>query len=278
MRTVVTGASGFLGRAVMRKLGHAGIEVVGVSRHASPGLIQVASYADAPRGNVLIHLAEASDRHLAEVRGTSYEQAALETLESLLGKGYDRIVYTSSAALYGDESEALRHVGDPLYIVDTYTRLKHASEQAVLGKNGVIARLVNLYGPGMSEGNVLSTILKQVPLDGPIRVRDVTPVRDFLWIEDAAEALVFMSLGKTAGIFNVGTGLGTSIFELVRIVLNAAGQTGRPVEYEYQKTKTSHLIVDIAPTVAHFGWRPTITLPEGVEILVKMSKENEQHG
>lgn len=278
MRIVVTGASGFLGRALMRKLDHTCIEVVGVSRHASPGLVQVESYADAPSGDVLIHLAEACDRHLAEVNGTSYEQAALGTLESLLGKGFDRIVYTSSAALYGDERELLCRVGDPLRIVDTYTRLKYASEQAVLGRKGVVARLVNLYGPGMSGDNVLSAILKQVPLNGPVRVRDATPVRDFLWVEDAAQALALMAMGKVAGIFNVGTGLGTSIFELARTVLNAEGQTERLVESEYQGSKRSHLVVDIAQTAAEFGWRSTTTLPEGIKILVNMIKENEQHG
>lgn len=278
MKIVVTGASGFLGRALMGKLNHAGIEVVGVSRHASPGLLQVVSYADAPSGDVLIHLAEASDRHLAEVNGTAYERVTLGTLESLLGKGFDRIVYTSSAALYGDERELLCRVGDPLRIVDTYTRLKYASEQAVLGTKGVVARLANLYGPGMSGNNVLSAILKQVRLSGPIRVRDVTPVRDFLWVEDAAQALAFMSVGNAVGTFNVGTGLGTSIFELARIVLNAAGQTERSVESGDEGSNRSRLVVDIAQTVAEFGWRPTTTLPEGIKILVNVVKENEQYG
>lgn len=276
MRIVVTGATGFLGRILMCKLARDGVEVIGVSRHRSPGLVQVASYADAPGGDVLVHLAEASDRRWVEANGAYYEQMAFETLDSLLEKGFDRVVYPSSAVLYGDQRKTLRCVEEPVHIVDAYTRLKYTSEQAVLKRKGVVARLVNLYGPGMSKDNVLSAILKQIPLDCPIRVLDTTPKRDFLWIEDAAEALAAMSLGKTSGTFNVGTGLCTSILELARIVLSAAGQTERMVESLHQGTGQSHLAVDIAQTVAEFGWQPTTTLQEGIETLVNMSKEEHE--
>lgn len=273
MRIVITGASGFLGRTLMRKLALEGVDVVGVSRHRLPGLVQVASYADTPGGDVLVHLAEANDRSWVEANASHYEQTALATLDSLLGKGFDRVVYSSSAVLYGDQSEALRSVEESVHIVDTYTRLKYLSEQIVLSQKGIVARLVNLYGLSMSERNVLSAILKQIPLDGPIRLVDVTPIRDFLWIEDAAEALAIMSQGKVSGTFNVGTGQGTSILELAHIVLNAAGQTGRPLESGPHGAKRSHLVVDIAQTVAEFGWRPTTTLQKGIETLIKMTTE-----
>lgn len=273
MRIVVTGASGFLGRALMRKLARDGVEVVGVSRQSALGLVQVADYADTPAGDVLVHLAEASDRRWAEKRGALYEQAALRALESLLANRFDHVVYSSSAVLYGDQGEALRRVGDPVQIVDTYTRLKYASEQAVLERKGAVARLTNLYGAGMAEGNVLTAILQQVPFDGPIRVYDVTPIRDFLYIEDAAEALAIMSLEKANGTFNVGTGRGTSILELAHIVLNAAGQTGREVESVYQGTRFSRLVVDITQTSAEIDWRPRIALPKGIETLINVTRK-----
>lgn len=273
MRIVVTGASGFLGRALMRKLALDGVNVIGVSRHCLPGLVQVASYADAPGGDVLVHLAEASDRRWVEANSTSYEQTVRVTLDSLLRKGFSRIVYASSAVLYGDQSESLRSVEDSVHIVDTYTRLKYLAEDLIRSREGIVARMVNLYGVGMSEGNVLSAILKQIPVPGPIRVLDLTPKRDFLWIEDAAEAMAIMSQSTVSGTFNVGTGQGTSILELAQIVLNAAGQVGRPLESGPQEVRHSHLVVDIAQTVAEFDWRPTTTLQKGIEILINKRKE-----
>ena len=269
MRVVITGGAGFLGRAVARELSRRGVEVIGVSRRELPGLLQVDDYAEAPVGDVLVHLAEVSDRTWVEANSGWYEQKALDVLGALLEKGFRRVVYASSAVLYGDQVKVLRGVDDPVLIVDSYTRLKHSSELEVLRRKGAAARLVNLYGPGMAGGNVLSTILKQLPLEGAVRVLDSTPVRDFLWIEDAAKALATMALGEGCGIFNVGTSHGTSIAELAQVVLEAAGQGGRPVESVYQGASRSHLVVDTDRTTAEFGWCPSTSLQEGIGTLVK---------
>jgi UDP-glucose 4-epimerase len=273
MRIVVTGASGFLGRALLKKLACHCIEVVGVSRHDYPGFVQIKSYADAPTGDVLVHLAEINDRCLVEEKRQFYEKQTLDTIELLRNKGYCRTVYSSSAVLYGDQNQTQRRVGDSVHVTDTYTRIKYASECAVLERNGIVARLTNLYGPGMSRGNVLSTILNQISVDGPVRVHDATPVRDFLWVDDAAQALAVMALGTSTGIFNVGTGIGTSIAELVRIVIAATGQSGRRLESTYQRAGISHLVVDIAQTTALLGWVPATNLPKGIEDLVKLIKK-----
>lgn len=273
MRVVITGVTGFLGHILMRKLkNHAGVEVIGTSRQSRPGLVQIASYADAPGGDVLVHLAEVSDRSLANAKGLPYEQASHATLEILLRKGYERVVYASSAVLYGDQNEDLCKVDDPVHVVDTYTRVKCKSEQMIRERKGVVARLVNLYGPGMALGNVMSMILNQIPLDGPIHVLDIKPVRDFLWVEDAASALEVMSLGAATGIFNVGTGQGTSILQLATSVINASGQFNRAVESKGQVNLRSHLVVDISETNNLFGWRPTTSLGRGIQALVELIK------
>src|SRR5687767_13907347 len=64
MRVVITGASGFLGRAALAHFRNAGIEAVGVHRQptTAPGEVTVKDYAQAPAGDVLIHLAENGDR------------------------------------------------------------------------------------------------------------------------------------------------------------------------------------------------------------------------
>jgi nucleoside-diphosphate-sugar epimerase len=275
MKFVVTGASGFLGRALIQDLANIGIDAVGVSRRPCRGCIQVESYAYSPGGDVLVHLAEASDRAYAQANSPLYEQRSLATLDALLNKGFSRVVYASSAVLYGDQEQSLRRGGDPVYAKDAYSRLKLESERAVLASSGIVARLVNLYGPGMAENNVLSTILGQIRQDGPVRVLDATPVRDFLWIGDAARALALMATGGSVGIFNVGSGQGVSIRELANVVLDAAGQTGRLVESIRVDSRFSTLVVDIAQTKDVFGWYPAVPLVEGISTLVKMNASKE---
>lgn len=276
MKIVVTGASGFLGRALMQDLAHKGIDAVGVSRQPCRGCIQVGSYNEAPGGDVLVHLAEASDRAYAQANSPLYEQRSMATLGALQRKGFARVVYASSAVLYGDQEQSLRRGSDPVYAKDAYSRLKLASEQAVLDRGGIVARLVNLYGPGMSESNVLSNILGQIRQDGPVRVLDATPVRDFLWIDDAARAMALMATGESPGVFNIGSGKGVSIRELAKLVLEAAGQAGRPVEStRVGGSSFSRLVVDISQTKEVFGWYPAVTLVEGISTLVKINKLKE---
>ena len=271
MRVVITGASGFLGQALYKRLSKSPVEVIGLSRQSISGLVQVDSYSEAPAADVLIHLAEISDRRLANEQGIDYEQKSLDALKVLLKKKYHYILYASSAVLYGDDGTLMKNVDDAVHIVDTYTRLKWISEQLILNTGGAVARLVNLFGPGMASGNVLSTILSQLNTQGPVSLYNLSPIRDFLWIEDAAEALTLMAIQKHHGIFNIGTGVATSISELARAVLMAAGQENRKVNSVVQQTGPSHLVVDIEKTVNVLGWHPSWSLEKGIRKLVKIS-------
>lgn len=269
MRVVITGASGFFGGALVRKLTGAGVDCIGISRKKNPGLCQVARYSDAPVGSVLVHLAETNNRSVASAGGAALESEAQQTLEALLAKGYRKAIYASSAVLYGDRCTTPRKVSDPVEAVDTYTRIKLASERAVLEQGGAVARLSNLYGPGMAGNNVLSHILAQLGRGPSITMHTLEPVRDFLWIEDAVEALYDMVLREAAGLFNVGSGVGTSIRQLVYMA-QAATATRQDVKALYTQAHPSHLVLDIAATTQGLGWRPRTGLEEGVSKLVNM--------
>lgn len=268
----MTGASGFLGSALLRQFAllHPDVEIIGVTRQSLPGLVHVGNYAESPRGDVLVHLAEVNDRQRVREAGPSYEKAVADTLDSLLEKGFGRVVYASSAVLYGDEGAVPKRPIDPIYPDDAYTRIKSFSESVVVAQpGGAIARMVNLYGPGMGQSNVLNDVLAQLAGEGPIRILNASPIRDFLWIEDAARAIASMALGQPVGIFNVGTGIGTSIRQLVYTILSASGQPDRLIESAQSDKNLSHLVVDITATTAAFNWSPTVLLPAGITMLVE---------
>jgi len=271
MSVIVTGASGFLGGFVMRAFAAAGVPATGVARSARPAssMVRVTEYADAPTGNVLVHLAETRDRNAAQSAGHNYVEHVVATLERLIAKGYGRIIYVSSALVYGDESAVPRRSGDPVFARDLYTRAKLDCEARVLEVGGVVARLSNLYGPGMAANNVVSEILDQIPGEGPVRVQDDTPVRDFIWVGNAALALVTMARSDCRGIYNVGTGTGVSIGELAHLALQLAGQPGRAVAAWRPSGAFSCNVLDIAETVERLGWRPRTTLHEGMQTLLQ---------
>lgn len=276
LKVVVTGAYGFLGRHIVRLLeARGGVEVIAVSRREIHGWYQVSNYAQSPYGDVLIHLAEDSDRAQVAKAGRVYEDHTLTTLHALLAKGYSRIVYASSAVLYGDQHDRPRSPGDQIQVDDAYTRVKRESEVAVLNlPGGVVARLSNLYGPSMAQGNVLSTILRQIPGEGPLEVLDTAPVRDFLWVSDAADGLIALALsdlGRRRGghLYNLGTGNGVSIGDLARLALDLAGQANRQVEAKRSSLRQSTLILDYSETTAVCGWTPKTPLRRGIGELLQ---------
>lgn len=273
MRIVVTGVSGFLGGAVLKNLTDNGFECIGVSRRGGVGHLQVTDYSCSPVGDVLIHLAEINDRAYANQLSSEYENMASRTLHALLSNGYSKVIYASSGVVYGDDNCKPHKETDPVNASDIYTCVKMASEHCVLSRGGVVARFSNIYGPGMATGNVLSHILSQIGNSGPVRLKDTNPVRDFLWIEDAADAIVQMVSQSLDGVFNVGSGIGTSIRELAHETLKAANQSDREVLSDQSVRKASCIILDITKTSAALDWYPSVPLNEGLTQLINLQKK-----
>jgi UDP-glucose 4-epimerase len=254
MAVVVTGATGFIGTALSGALARAGIE-------------QRALSADA-NGAVLLHLGETADAGSAERDGDPYVAAQVALARQLADKGFSRIVYASSALVYGDGAPHPRRPDEPPQPGGIYARAKLAVEEVVIGLGGTVLRLANVYGPGMARNNVMSDLLRQVPGTGPVVLRDASPVRDFVWVDDVAAAFMAAAAKLTPGVFNVGTGIATSAGELAALVLRLAGQSARGVQSANSAASRSTLVLDPAATEKSFGWRAKVPLAEGISRLL----------
>jgi UDP-glucose 4-epimerase len=272
---VVTGASGFIGRAVALALAHRGAPVLAASRrsidmNAPIQTRQLRSYAElAPTSAdcILLHLAEPRDIDSAAIVGEVYVADQRAALAELLAKGWGHVVYASSAAVYGDKDRAPHRADQAIKPRGAYAQAKAVCEQDVLAYNGTVARLANVYGPGMAANNVISDILRQIPGDGPLQVRDRKPTRDYLWIDDLADGLASLAMSRRPNIFNFGTGRGISVGELARIALDKSDEPSRPVA-ALGDERESHLVVDISETTAQLGWKPGVTIEQGLATLL----------
>lgn len=267
MRVIVTGASGFLGAHVVTGLATTDAEVVAVSRRSVPLAhhVLVRDYDRTPPGDVLVHLAETGKIAAVERAGQSARDAAVRCLSKLLDKRYGLVVYISSAAVYGDTAGHARGVDEPPGSLSEYSRLKLDCERLALEAGGLVLRLANAYGPGMSKENVMSRLLSQIGGTGPVEVWDDNPVRDYLWVEDAVSCLAALLQTRARGVFNVGSGVGTSVRELGTLMLRLARQPDRPIVSTQPTNRRSQLVVDISATTAQCGWKPRVALAEGVE-------------
>ena len=263
---VVTGASGFVGRALVRALAARGSDVLAVSRRAiaAPGAawVRIADYGETPcpAGATLVHLAEEATIPLAVARGEAHVAAVQATVAALAAKGFRRMVYSSSGQVYRAAADA----------TDPYIRAKHAAEAIVLAAGGAVVRLANVYGPGMRNRTLIGDIMRQIPGQGPLVIRSAAPRRDFLWIEDAADGLAAIALGSAAGVFDLGSGEIVSAAEMARLALAAAGEADRPVVAEIADEAADDVVaLDIGAVRECFGWRPRVGIGEGLARLVR---------
>ena len=268
----VTGASGMLGSAVCVKLKSLGIDTIPISRKKSSEFYSVDNYANSPHCDVLVHLSESSDRYWVNQNILEYEVQAKANINALVSKKYKKIVYASSALLYGDSSTKKSVVGDKIYANDGYTRVKKESEKIVIENGGVALRFTNIYGALMSPNNVISSILEQLVKDGPVMLRSASPVRDFLWVDDAAQAIVDAALKNIVGVLNVGSGIGTSIYDMAKLILKLSYCDKKEI-ISLSEGPHSYLVADIDLTIKKLSWQPITSLTLGLGRLLNENSE-----
>ena len=270
---LVTGASGFIGRALVRTLLQRGWDVVGASRkpsaHASDASLVDYGALDPHRDRICFHLAAARDPEDTERQ----PDTALALLRDLLRTGFPRLIFASSAAVYGDRTAERHREDGPTDPRSAYARFKLACETPVLEHGYTVARIANTYGAGMSPRNVLSHILQQLP-GRLVEVRDAGAVRDFVHVTDVADALVALGAAAPeddgAGVFNVGTGVGTRVDDLALALARHTG-AGKPELRASAPAAeaASTLVVDPSRVYARLGWRAHLSLEQGLERLVQ---------
>lgn len=263
MQIWLTGASGFLGRAVSREAAQYGHDIATLTRRPdNQGWVD-----PIPKDATCIHLA--ADNIITQtndnVDSIAVQSQAL--VDGLLGSDVRRIVFASSAAVYGDRDERPHSETDPTRPRGDYAKAKVAVERLLALAGGhAWARIANVYGPGMSTKNVFSDCFAQLDGDGPIKVRDPNAVRDYIHVSDVARGLLALALSPHIGAMNLGTGVGTSVADLVALLLVVAGRTDRVAPTV--KAAGSSLVLD--PGLAHrkIGWRAGISLQNGLRELV----------
>ncbi len=275
---VVTGASGFIGRSLVAYMRGNGHTVIGLTRAGSQhkdsdgDLVAVEDYGNFSgySGAVVIHLAEPPRA----------DRAALAELPAqLIGRiatfRPKRLVYASSALVYQNTDDCPRRETDPVGGDTAYVRDKLSGEAGVLRAGGAVARLTSLYGAGIPPGNIFADLLAQIHTAGPLQLRDLSPIRDWMAVEDAVAGLTRLALSGMTGIYNLGTGRGASVGLLARMLLDAAGQTERDVVATRSGRAGAgiSLVLNAENAAQQLGWRARISLRDGLENILAAHRQ-----
>ena len=298
---VLFGGEGFVGRALSRRLagGLAPLRVVdrrpsvgpappGVE-HVTADLAEPASLARAVEGgDVLVHLASTS------VPGTAGRDAPADAaanvaggvalLEAAAAAEVGRVVFLSSGgAVYGRAEAIPTPETHPLRPLGAYGAAKAAMEAylsayaAERGLAATVLRLSNLYGPGQSPfagQGAVAAFSHRLLTGQPIELwGDGGVVRDYLFIEDAVDAVV-ASLGwrdEGFAAWNVGSGEGTSTLQLIAALERAAGAVAR-IDHRPARAYDVPVSLPDCTRMRSRGWAPGASLDAGLALTVAAAR------
>ena len=190
-----------------------------------------------------------------------------------------RLVFMSSAAVYGMPTRIPIGEEQPRNGTDPYAVTKIMGEdlcKCMLDNyehDICIGRNFNAFGEGQIADYIIPTLIKQAVMEHTIQVWNSTPVRDFLYIEDTINALITIAeRGKCGEKYNIGSGRGTRIGELVDIVKNIMNEDMDVQDLKKEVTGSNQLIAD-ASSLKKLGWEPRIDLQEGIRRTVEYFKK-----
>ena len=240
--------------------------------------------------------------HLAALIGIPYSYAApesyvetnvrgtLNVLEACREAAVGRILHTSTSEVYGSARHVPMDERHPLQAQSPYAATKIAADKLAeayalsYGLPATTVRPFNTYGPRQSLRAVVPTILAQAlsPASKCIEVGALHPVRDLTFVEDTARAFCEIAAAPLETVrgrlYNLGTGRGVTIAELVELARKVTGATKPVVEKEERRrpddSEVQQLVSDPSRVEREVGWKAAISLEEGLRRTADYLRQN----
>lgn len=296
MKVLITGGAGFIGSNLARRLLERGDDVVVVDSFTSgfrsnvPPQAQVVE-SDVRDAHALIRAAAGAEviYHLAasvgNKRGIDNPSTdaginvlgTVNVLEAARFAGCRKVVYSSSAAIFGEPRRLPVAADHPPQPLTPYGVSKLAGENYVLSYaklydlEAISLRYFNVYGVSQrfdAYGNVVPIFAERIMDRKPLVIYgDGDQTRDFVNVADVVQANVLAGVNRgISGAFNVGSGTATTINELARTMADVA-EWDAPIVHERPRLgDVRHSLADISSAGGALGFRPTVDLPSGVGV------------
>ena len=300
MRILITGGAGFIGSHVCDALHTRGDEVYvvddlscGRAERLPDGIdLHIETVLNASRLSALVaeiepelicHFAAQVDvRGSVAYPGNDAQVNVIGTvnvLEAACGVGARVLLSSTGGAIYGEDAP-IPSAEDVLPTPSSpYGVAKYCAEQYVglysrlFGAEHAVLRFANVYGPrqgSSGEAGVISTFCAKAIQGNPLTIYgDGKQTRDYIYVDDCVAAVMAAADYGKAGTWNIGTGTEVNVMELAELV---AALTSSSSQMEFAPARTGELSrssLDWGRASRDLGWRPTTSLTDGVQGVIR---------
>ena len=307
-RALVTGGAGFLGSHLVDRLVKDGWRVLVVDDLSSGKLVNLAA-ARRTRA-VTVHkidvrakeLPEAAARfspdlvfHLAAQTSVAASMkdpvrdadvnifGSVNVLSAAAASGAERLVFTSTGgAIYGGGAPLPAPESAPLRPESPYGISKKTVEDYLFfwkkacGLDYAVIRPANVYGPRQSPGGGAAAVFARAccARTRPTIFGTGADTRDYVYVDDAVDALVKAAEAGGGGVYNIGTGVETSTLELFEAVARCTRFGGGAVFAAPRSGDVPRSALDSSKARQELGWQPYVPLEDGIRLTVDWFAEN----
>jgi len=255
MVILVTGHKGFIGKNILKKLGHQYITIDSEYFNEPNSKEYLKNFLDENNPDAILHIGACSDTLNTDV-DFMMERNYLSTkwLMDWCVENRKKMVYSSSASVYGIDGSKPSNL---------YGWTKLLGEDYVVSNGGIALRYFNVYGPGEEhKGNMASMIYQSIN-NSEVKLFPGRPKRDFVYIDDVVSAN-FYALdyynSLNAKWYEVGTGQSVefeTIFDILRIPYSYKNESEIPNGYQFNTCSSYDKHMG--------GWQPTINIQDGIK-------------
>jgi nucleoside-diphosphate-sugar epimerase len=285
----VTGASGFVGKALVRRLQSASYDVIQLSSKegdiADPTTLMKFSHIQLSRVFHLAARAYVPDSWSNPM--AFYDTNVLGTANVLEFCKTARIPVTYvSAYLYGIPDRLPITEDSPIRPNNPYALSKQLAERlcsfyhAAHGIPVTVLRPFNTYGIGQDEKFLIPTILKQALYEPAIVVKDLAPRRDFIFLDDLIESFIrTLECDKGYRVYNIGSGESYSVREVIDIAQSIAQTRKEVICQDIKRTsEIDNVVADISKAKLELNWSPCHSFHDGIEKIISFMRGQDRDG
>ncbi|ATV69982.1 NAD-dependent epimerase/dehydratase family protein [Fusobacterium pseudoperiodonticum] len=278
MSLLITGGTGYIGKKLTQKLmgKYNPIYSVGIEELDLQNYVEVLDFLKKNKISKIIHLGWKMENNNEAI----YDN--IEALNNLLKASeevqVEKIIFTSTNNVYGTELNGNNFSEEDKTNLDEnnkYGISKYLGEELVkysMNEKACIIRIADVYGPNQNHGNLMKGIISNLENKKNIQLYgEGKRERDYIYIDDVIRGLEFIYENNLTGIFNLGTGVGTSVKRITDIVMDICKNNGINTSLDYvqvNKEDSSKVILNVEK-LKNLGFCYNVTIEEGLRKIIE---------